>query len=129
MASRSLDDLHDVMQPKARAWLGECLRDGLNPLVYCTFRSLEEQERLYQQGRITPGAIVTNAKPGQSAHNYGLALDFVPLVGGKPDWSGKHPDWEACILIAESHGLESASRWTRFREKPHLQMPNWRQYL
>lgn len=129
MPSRSLDDLHEVMQAPAKAWLGECRASGLDPLVYCTYRSNEEQDALYAQGRTAPGRIVTYARPGKSAHNYGLALDFVPMVGGKPDWSGKHPHWEACILIAESHGLESASRWKKFKEKPHLQMPNWRQYL
>src|SRR3990167_2317807 len=129
MASRSLDDVHEDMRGLALAWLVECRRDGLDPLVYCTLRSFAEQIRLYAQGRTQPGDIVTYAKPGQSAHQYGLALDFVPIVGGKPSWDGSHPDWERCIVIADRLGLESASRWPRFREKPHLQVPQWRDHI
>jgi peptidoglycan L-alanyl-D-glutamate endopeptidase CwlK len=42
-----------------------------------TLRTFAEQDGLYAQGRSKPGAIVTNAKGGQSYHNYGLAIDIV----------------------------------------------------
>jgi peptidoglycan L-alanyl-D-glutamate endopeptidase CwlK len=42
-------------------------------------RTLEEQEELFAKGRTKPGKKVTNAKPGQSYHNYGLAFDIVLL--------------------------------------------------
>src|SRR5699024_8551372 len=41
-----------------------------------TFRSFEEQDRLFNT---VPR--VTNARGGQSYHNYGLAFDFVILEG------------------------------------------------
>jgi peptidoglycan L-alanyl-D-glutamate endopeptidase CwlK len=41
------------------------------------YRSKKEQNELYAQGRSKPGQVVTNAKAGQSYHNYGLAVDFV----------------------------------------------------
>ena len=43
-------------------------------------RTWDEQNRLYQKGRTKPGRIVTNAKAGQSWHNYGFAFDIVLLV-------------------------------------------------
>lgn len=43
---------------------------------YSGYRSFEEQDALYAQGRTTPGDIVTNAKGGESAHNYGCATDW-----------------------------------------------------
>lgn len=52
-----------------------------------TLRTNEEQNQLYAQGRTklfdSKGkrlGIVTNAKGGQSYHNYGLAIDIVLLV-------------------------------------------------
>ena len=37
------------------------------------FRSFAEQNLIYSQGRTRPGKIVTNAKPGQSIHNFRYA--------------------------------------------------------
>lgn len=45
-----------------------------------TLRTFAEQTALYNQGRKTPGKIVTNAVAGSSFHNYGLAIDIVLLV-------------------------------------------------
>ena len=44
-----------------------------------TLRSIKEQNELYAMGRTSSGRIVTNAKGGQSIHNYGLAFDIVML--------------------------------------------------
>ena len=117
------------MRARAAAWLKACTTEGLDVLVYCTLRSMQEQAELYAQGRSKPGRIVTYAKPGQSAHNYGLALDFCPLLAGKPVWSAASLLWKRPIALAEDAGLESASRWTRFIEYPHLQVPDWRSYI
>lgn len=130
MPSRKIEDLRPVMQPRVRAWLAACKDAGLDPLITCTLRSHAEQAILYTQGRTTPGAIVTWALPGQSAHQHGLAVDFVPLVAGKPQWSAKHPHWFVAGELAEKAGLEWAGRWAgRKREFPHVQMPLWREFI
>ena len=115
MASKLIEDLQPVMQPHARAFKAACDVAGLPVLIYCTLRTLEEQAALYAQGRSVPGRKVTNAPPGSSAHNFGLALDAVPL-------------WNRYGTCARLAGLEWAGDWTRFREFPHVQMPNWRNY-
>lgn len=127
--SRSIDDLDPQVAKMAREWLARARAEGLDPLITCTRRTSAEQDALYAQGRTKPGKIVTNAKAGQSAHNYGLALDFVPMVNGKPEWSAKHPHWTRLGELAESVGFEWAGRWTRFREFPHIQYPNWRSHV
>jgi peptidoglycan LD-endopeptidase CwlK len=127
MASRSLDDLHPEFRARVDLWLIDCKLHEIDVLVYCTLRTLEEQAALYAIGRTRPGKRVTNARPGQSAHNYGLALDFVPLIGGKPQWSNKALYGKA-IDIAERVGLESL-RDSKFPELAHLQMPGWRGYV
>jgi len=116
MASRDLNDLKPEVRLKAEKVLSLCQGSGIDLLIYCTLRSMEEQARLYRQGR-TLAAIQdradaldhdfqrpdlaeiligvgpqagrhkrTWAGPGQSYHNYGLAFDGVPLQHGKPIW-------------------------------------------
>ena len=50
-------------------------KEGLDYKIICGTRSWEEQAVLYAKGRISPGPKVTNAKPGSSMHNFGLAID------------------------------------------------------
>lgn len=129
--SRDLDDLHPDMRPLVDRLLAECDASGIDLLVTCTWRSPEEQARLYAQGRTAPGKIVTNAKPGQSMHNVtlagrpaSLAVDIVPLRSGKPVWDARDPLWAQVGSIGELvAGLEWAGRWKRFREFPHFQHP------
>lgn len=49
---------------------------GVRVKIICGTRDFAEQQRLYNQGRTTPGARVTNARPGTSFHNYGVAFDI-----------------------------------------------------
>jgi len=53
-----------------------------------TLRTHAEQDKLYAQGRTVKGSIVTNARGGQSYHNYGLAIDICLLSkdGTKVSW-------------------------------------------
>lgn len=76
------------LDPRFRPWvqglLDVGLRYGLNPQVTSTFRSLEEQAQLYREylaGR-HPYPV---APPGESLHNYGLAVD---IVSRDNDWLG-----------------------------------------
>lgn len=124
MASRSLLDLRPIFRVRVEEWLASCEAVSLDILVYCTLRSEAEQAELYTHGRTAPGAIVTNARPGQSAHNYGLALDFVPLLHGRPQWAAGNALYDHAIDIAKAHGLESLNQ-SAFPEWAHLQMPNW----
>lgn len=122
MASRELKDLLPKVETAARKALVECAAAGIDVLVTCTWRSGEEQNRLYAQGRTTPGKKVTNARAGQSFHQWRVALDIVILIGGKPEWSGTHTHWRKAAEIFIKHGFEWAGNWKRFRELPHFQM-------
>jgi len=53
---------------------------------YYGIRTIEEQDLLWAQGRQTPGKTVTNAKGGQSPHNYGCASDWTTWEGSQPLW-------------------------------------------
>ena len=126
MASRKLEDLAPQFRHRFLEWLGACKAAGLDLLVTCTYRSKEEQDALYAIGRTKPGKKVTNAQAGQSAHNFGLGLDFVPIVDGKPVWNAEHPAWRQAGNLCEHYGLEWGGSWPKFRDMPHVQVPNWR---
>lgn len=128
--SRQLSDLKPVVMIKAEQFLDHCKMVGIDVLITSTYRDLQAQAALYAQGRTTKGVnprifkpmgdTVTNARPGQSFHNYRCAFDFVPLIRGKPMWEDAK-SFEVCGEIAESVGLEWAGRWVRFKEKAHCQ--------
>lgn len=122
MASRLLSDLVVSVENAACAAITECKAQGLDLLITCTYRDDKEQNLLYAQGRTTPGKKVTNAKAGQSLHQYRVALDLVPIVNGKPEWSGSHPNWKKIADIFVKHGFEWAGSWKTFRELPHFQI-------
>ncbi|MEW6115379.1 MAG: M15 family metallopeptidase [Nitrospirota bacterium] len=141
MASRRIDDLHPSVQKRAVLLLDRCAEQGIQVILICTQRDMKEQAALYAQGReeiakvnalravagmaplksITENRIVTNAKPGDSLHNYGLAFDVVPLEAGKPIWDSGHPVWQTIGKIGKECGLEWAGDWKRFKEFPHFQ--------
>lgn len=101
------------------------------------YRTYAKQDALYQQGRTTPGAIVTHAPPGQSYHNYGLAVDLVSTKwgygSGQVRQAGetfgrilefdKAGAWIETGLPAfmESMGLTWGGRSTSFPDPPHYQ--------
>ena len=121
MASRSLDDLLPPVKARALAFQKACNAAGIDVLIYCTHRGNEEQDELYAQGRTKPGRIVTNARGGDSLHNWRAAFDFVPMLGGKPAWSDDAL-YRRCGAIAESVGLEWAGRWKgSLKEMAHCQ--------
>lgn len=118
--SRSLTDLLPVVQKKARALLAAAKAEGIDLLVTSTYRDAECQDALYAQGRTKPGRKVTNARGGQSWHQYRVAFDVVPLFAGKAVWNDQRL-WKRIGELGESVGLEWAGRWKTFRESPHFQ--------
>lgn len=118
--SRNLDDLHPHVAALCRRFVEECDKAGIDVIITSTYRDHESQQALYNQGRTTPGKKVTNAKPGQSFHNWRVAFDFVPVVNGKAQWNDTDT-FTRCGEIAESLGLEWAGRWKSFKELAHCQ--------
>lgn len=82
---------------------------------------------MYALGRTSPGRRVTNARGGESYHNYGLAFDVALLQNGTVTWDTKVsvndnevPDYIELGLIGEQLGLQWGGRWT-FQDLPHYQ--------
>lgn len=125
MNSRNVDDLDLRVEAMCRKHLAACDAAGIDVLVTSTYRNRESQDALYAQGRTAPGARVTNAKGGQSFHNYRLAYDVVPMRNGKPVWGTSKPEdaalWKKVGELGEAAGLEWAGRWLKFKEMAHFQ--------
>lgn len=118
--SRDLKDLVEPVQTRAHAFITACKKQGIDVLITSTYRDYESQNALYAQGRTKAGKRVTNARGGQSWHNFRCAFDFVPLVNGKAQWNDLRT-FRKCGEIAESVGLEWAGRWKSFPEMAHCQ--------
>ena len=119
--SRSLDDLIPPAKERVERFLSLCKDNDIDLLVTSTYRDNESQQALYEQGRTTAGKVVTNAKAGDSWHNWRCAVDVVPMVNGKPNWDGLHPVWDQIGKLGEQAGLEWAGRWRSFKELAHFQ--------
>lgn len=117
----------DSLYPGFRDDLVPCMTEisatlNINMRLTAGFRSITEQENTYNQGRTTPGPIVTHAQGFESFHNYGLAADFcfrgpdpylIVTVGGADMWK------KAFTIIA-NHGLTSGSTF-EFPDNPHIE--------
>ena len=94
-----------------------CRIVGVNLKVTSGFRSSAEQDALYAQGRTRPGNIVTNAKAGQSFHNYGAAFDVSIVKGGSLDFNiTPFIGW-----IGKFCSLEWGGDWVDFKDVCHFQ--------
>lgn len=69
-----LKELDPRLQPLGEQWLDECFDKGMPFTIKCVYRSQEDQNRLYQQGRTRPGVIVTWTT--KSLHSLRAALDI-----------------------------------------------------
>jgi peptidoglycan L-alanyl-D-glutamate endopeptidase CwlK len=128
--SRQISDLHPIVQKMALTFQQQCKEAGIEVLITSTYRDAASQNALYAIGRTVKGANptkarpmgkrVTNAKGGQSVHNYRLALDFVPIINGKAIWNNLEL-FKRCGEIAEKIGFTWSGRWTKFPEMAHIQ--------
>lgn len=114
-----LSRVHPYVKHLAQTFLNTVDTDIL---ITHGFRSFSEQADLYAKGRTTAGKIVTNAQAGYSYHNYGLAIDFVPInLKKQAIWNTSDERWSKAIKAAEDAGFESGSKWQNFKDYPHLQ--------
>lgn len=118
--SRDINELYPEVREKAKKLIELCDKEGIDIIITSTYRDFESQNDLYAQGRTKKGKIVTNAKGGESYHNFRVAFDVVPVVNGKAVWNDFRL-WRRIGAIGKSLGLEWAGDWKTFKEYPHFQ--------
>lgn len=141
MADKTAIDRAKVYALKKR----ELIRDTLNPFYqpfydnlcielekhpfgqfwapYKGYRSFKEQQKLYEQGRSTPGKIITEARAGDSAHNWGCATDWCEydpdFIGAEVFDKARWDTYKECVRAA---GLVWGGDWKSFPDKPHNEL-------
>lgn len=96
-------------------------REGIPFKIFEAFRFPERQADLFAQGRTKQGDIVTYAKPWDSYHQYGLAVDFVLFENGKWSWDDTTPEKKKWWKRMHELGKEAELSPLDF-EAPHLQI-------
>lgn len=124
-----------LLHPKVQDMFTGFITDAENSLgialrVVQGLRTFPEQHAIYNQGRTTPGKIVSNAPAGESYHNYGLAVDICPLT---PD--GKALNWDFKFSELEPFALPYGITWGGHFPSPDMDHfenklgHNWRDLL
>lgn len=116
-----------------------------SPFITCTHRSGDEQNDLFTIGRDASGKIInakiikTNARAGQSPHNYNPSFAFdigFITVDNKLDWN---PDlfkkFNDCIQSISSNvvwGFDWNGNKLKDKndfDRPHFELKNWKFYI
>jgi len=118
--------LHIKAQKVARKFMAKASSGPLTCKIISGTRSYAEQDALYKKGRWgNPGSKVTNARGGQSNHNFCIAWDI-----GLFDASGKYLTgatkaeqraYEGIAALAADPDLEWGGNWSSFKDRPHYQ--------
>ena len=123
--SRRIEDLTPATQELYWLFSEAMSRARIPFMVTCTFRSQEEQDALWNQGRTTPGKVVTWTR--NSRHTKRTAFDIAILRDGKPTWDSKVslndndiPDYQEAGTIGEMVGLTWGGFW-KTPDFPHFQ--------
>lgn len=101
-------------------FLTQCSDAGYSLKITQGLRTMAQQQALYDQGRTKSGNIVTNAKPGQSQHNFGKAFD-VCFTGTIP-YPTDDKKWRAIADIGVSLGLTAGYYFKSFQDRPHFEI-------
>lgn len=127
--------LHPSVREEMKVIINECnkqLTGSSQVRIAQGLRTFEEQNALYNKR-----PKVTNAKGGQSVHNYGFAVDIVLIINGKDaswdtkkDWDkDKVSDWDECVKVFAKYGWSWGGNWANFKDMPHFEKigyNNWR---
>ncbi len=131
MTTRTKKNL-DTLAPQARAKFVKLLEEaqrlmpvGVTVELISGTRTAAEQDALYASSRTKPGPWRTNARAGQSWHNYGVAVDLGLFKGGK--YLDEKDERESTRLYgvvakwATANGFEWGGSWSR-ADPPHFQL-------
>lgn len=148
-----LAQLHPMVQRLALQHQMLAQEHGVPFIIVRAYCPTDEQDKIYAKGRSEAGEpckhagvtypvgtcklhplglIVTNARGGQSYHNYGLAYDVALVLqtaNGKSvhwdvhkDANQNHvPDYEEVGALGKALGLEWGGEFKRLKDLPHFQ--------
>ncbi len=120
-----IENAHPIIREELKEYYLECnnkLPKGVRLRFSHVYRTNEEQDELFAKR-----PKVTNAKGGQSIHNYGLAFDIVILFDKDGNGTFETASWKVdryfmiVVDYFKSKGYEWGGDWNKFQDRPHFQ--------
>jgi peptidoglycan L-alanyl-D-glutamate endopeptidase CwlK len=119
----NLQTLHPKAQEAARRLLARVRGAGVDARILSGTRTYAQQNELFRIGRFgDTRRKVTNARGGQSNHNFGIAWDIGLFAGGKYLQELKPYDRAAGLGLVAGDGLEWGGSWKSLKDRPHYQL-------
>lgn len=123
-----INTLHPDIRDSVKTMLQNLKKDGVKVEITLALRTYEEQDILFAKGRNDKGEVsdqskvVTNARGGQSYHNFGLAFDLTVYdKDNKKTWKQDSEEWKKVIAEGKNQGFEAGAEWADFPDLPHFQ--------
>lgn len=110
-----LNALHPYFRDKIKSLIQECKSKGIDLAVVETYRTHAKQNEYKFMGR-----KYTNSTGGKSKHQYGLAVDLVPIVDSAAVWDNTAL-WKKVGLVGEKLGLRWGGRWKKPYDPGHFE--------
>jgi peptidoglycan L-alanyl-D-glutamate endopeptidase CwlK len=110
-----LDALHPYFRDRIRELIVACKAQGIELEVVESFRTHAKQAEYFAMGR-----KYTRSKGGSSKHQYGLAVDLVPIVNSVAVWDD-HVLWRRIGIVGERLGLRWGGRWRAPYDPAHFE--------
>lgn len=119
---RNIMTLQPRAQEAARTFLRKVLDAGINARIISGTRTYAEQNLLFKKGRFgNPPPKVTNARGGQSNHNFGIAWD-IGIFEANGAYLGESPLYQKAAEVGLIEGIEWGGSWQTFKDRPHYQL-------
>lgn len=113
VTTNELHVLHPAFRNKIILLLEACDSMGIKVMITETYRTGERQNYYYRTGR-------SRVQDGRSKHQYGLAIDLVPIINGKPNFRA-YKTLKKIGIVGERLGLTWGGKWSRFYDPYHFE--------
>jgi hypothetical protein len=110
-----LNSLHPYFRDRISELVEVCKKQGIELAVVESYRTHAKQAEYFGMGR-----KYTRSKGGNSKHQYGLAVDLVPVIDGKAIWEN-HNLWKTIGVNGERLGLRWGGRWRAPYDPAHFE--------
>lgn len=110
-----LHALHPFFRDRIITLVEQCREKGIELAVVESYRTHAKQHE-YK----TMGKKYTNSGAGRSKHQYGLAVDLVPVVDGVAVWDNTAL-WRKVGVVGEKLGLRWGGRWKKPYDPGHFE--------
>jgi hypothetical protein len=110
-----LDALHPYFRDKIKQLVIDCRAKGIELAIVESYRTHAKQNE-YK----TMGKKYTNSGAGRSKHQYGLAIDVVPMVDSVAVWDNAAL-WRKVGVTGERLGLRWGGRWRKPFDPGHFE--------